>query len=193
VVCGDSQSKAAVNELIQCRDCHTDYHWRCCRPPLSAATAIVVAEDGWQCRRCKGEGDDDDDDEEEDGDENGGENGDDTDDGDDDDDDDDADDISTADEMEAAAENDDAMAEAGEDAGEAAAIRKHGKKERAGDADSCSMCGSSASAKPNLIMYCDDCNLAVHQQCYGVRALPRGDWFCKQCDEKQKLASSRSK
>lgn len=31
------------------------------------------------------------------------------------------------------------------------------------------------------ILLCDKCNVAVHQQCYGIKAIPPGNWFCDSC------------
>jgi hypothetical protein len=37
------------------------------------------------------------------------------------------------------------------------------------------------STDENQIVYCDACNVAVHQQCYGVASVPDGAFFCKPC------------
>jgi hypothetical protein len=34
----------------------------------------------------------------------------------------------------------------------------------------------------NQMLYCDSCNIAVHQGCYGIAAVPDGDWFCAPCE-----------
>jgi len=36
------------------------------------------------------------------------------------------------------------------------------------------VCAGGYSAPPNLIVFCERCDLAVHQTCYGVEALPHG-------------------
>lgn len=45
----------------------------------------------------------------------------------------------------------------------------------------CAVCGVEESADGNEIVFCERCNVAVHQLCYGVDALPEGDWFCDYC------------
>jgi origin recognition complex subunit 4 len=53
--------------------------------------------------------------------------------------------------------------------------------ELAGDDVSCVICGQEDSEEPNEIIFCDNCDLAVHQDCYGVPLIPDGDWFCHDC------------
>ncbi|KAK9845819.1 hypothetical protein WJX81_003269 [Elliptochloris bilobata] len=45
----------------------------------------------------------------------------------------------------------------------------------------CAVCGGGYSADPNLIVFCERCDLAVHQGCYGVEQLPAGEWLCWPC------------
>eukprot|EP01138_Halocafeteria_seosinensis_P006533 gb/GECG01006679.1/.p1 GENE.gb/GECG01006679.1/~~gb/GECG01006679.1/.p1 ORF type:complete len:2825 (+),score=332.81 gb/GECG01006679.1/:1-8475(+) len=45
----------------------------------------------------------------------------------------------------------------------------------------CSICHGGDSHPANQIVFCESCNLAVHQRCYGVIAIPEGDWFCDVC------------
>ena len=50
--------------------------------------------------------------------------------------------------------------------------------------DVCSVCFSPDSRDDNLIVFCDGCNLPVHQQCQGLEEVPEGDFFCDRCAAK---------
>ena len=45
----------------------------------------------------------------------------------------------------------------------------------------CAVCLSDFYADDDAILFCDGCNLAVHQTCYGVVDIPEDDWFCSSC------------
>lgn len=31
------------------------------------------------------------------------------------------------------------------------------------------------------MVFCDSCNICVHQACYGITAIPSGQWLCRTC------------
>ena len=42
----------------------------------------------------------------------------------------------------------------------------------------CCICEISDATDVDPLVYCDECNLAVHKLCYGISQIPDGDWFC---------------
>lgn len=45
----------------------------------------------------------------------------------------------------------------------------------------CVICDGLDSEVPNEILFCDNCDKAVHQLCYNVPVVPDDDWLCRDC------------
>jgi origin recognition complex subunit 4 len=49
------------------------------------------------------------------------------------------------------------------------------------DEEVCAICSKPDSFPPNEIVFCENCDKAVHQKCYDVPVIPEDDWFCREC------------
>ncbi|KFM81381.1 Protein Jade-1, partial [Stegodyphus mimosarum] len=45
----------------------------------------------------------------------------------------------------------------------------------------CDVCRSPDSHEGNEMVFCDACNICVHQICYGITKIPEGSWICRTC------------
>ncbi|XP_054706926.1 PHD finger protein rhinoceros-like [Uloborus diversus] len=45
----------------------------------------------------------------------------------------------------------------------------------------CDVCRSPDSQEDNEMVFCDSCNICVHQICYGITKIPEGSWICRTC------------
>lgn len=59
----------------------------------------------------------------------------------------------------------------------------------------CDVCFDGEVTPDNQIIFCDACNVAVHQRCYGIDQIPTGNYFCHTCThfevDKEYLAARR--
>lgn len=55
-------------------------------------------------------------------------------------------------------------------------------REEESDANrACDVCGERETANDNFLVFCDGCDIAVHQACYGIPYIPEDSWLCRPC------------
>ena len=47
----------------------------------------------------------------------------------------------------------------------------------------CDICRSPDAEDQNEMVFCDLCNICVHQACYGIVDIPDGEWLCRACKQ----------
>ncbi|GFN91604.1 protein jade-1 [Plakobranchus ocellatus] len=45
----------------------------------------------------------------------------------------------------------------------------------------CDVCRMLESEDTNEMVFCDGCDICVHQACYGIQTIPEGTWLCRIC------------
>ncbi|KAG7287878.1 hypothetical protein NEMBOFW57_007395 [Staphylotrichum longicolle] len=60
------------------------------------------------------------------------------------------------------------------------------------DDEVCAICSKPDSEPPNEIVFCDNCDMPVHQECYGLAEVPEGDWICRNCSQDDATSANRS-
>jgi len=59
------------------------------------------------------------------------------------------------------------------------------EEEEEDDDEVCTICSKPDSKRGNEIVFCGNCDMAVHQKCYGLAVIPKGDWICRTCSEEE--------
>ena len=60
------------------------------------------------------------------------------------------------------------------------------------DDEVCAICLKPDSEPPNEIIFCENCDMAVHQECYNIPVIPEGDWICRGAGLSQSQVCIRS-
>lgn len=53
----------------------------------------------------------------------------------------------------------------------------------------CDICRSPDAEDGNEMVFCDSCNICVHQACYGITVIPDDEWLCRPCRDGKKNVS----
>ncbi|KAI0387734.1 origin recognition complex subunit 4 C-terminus-domain-containing protein [Hypomontagnella monticulosa] len=64
--------------------------------------------------------------------------------------------------------------------------------EESDDDEVCAICSKPDSEPPNEIIFCENCDMAVHQKCYNVPVIPEGDWICRNCSQDDVLPGAKA-
>jgi hypothetical protein len=51
----------------------------------------------------------------------------------------------------------------------------------------CVICGDGEVTPENQMVFCESCDVAVHQICYGIEKVPEGDYYCYACTRIQRV------
>ncbi|KAL7627841.1 origin recognition complex subunit 4 [Parahypoxylon ruwenzoriense] len=60
------------------------------------------------------------------------------------------------------------------------------------DDEVCAMCSKPDSEPPNEIIFCENCDMGVHQKCYNVPVIPEGDWICRNCSQDDAVPGTKA-
>eukprot|EP00808_Paulinella_micropora_P004742 g51531.t1 len=61
------------------------------------------------------------------------------------------------------------------------------------DDELCYVCFDGNVEDGDEIVFCSDCDVCVHQSCYGIKVVPQDDWYCDGCAYKRKFPSKAKK
>ncbi|KAI1416771.1 origin recognition complex subunit 4 C-terminus-domain-containing protein [Hypoxylon sp. FL1857] len=71
-------------------------------------------------------------------------------------------------------------------------VRPPSEDEESEDDEVCAICSKPDSEPPNEIIFCENCDMAVHQKCYNVPVIPEGDWICRNCSQDDVLSGPKT-
>ena len=54
----------------------------------------------------------------------------------------------------------------------------------------CCICNDGEVTPFNRIVFCADCEMAIHQKCYGIVDIPYGHYYCRQCEYRRENAAT---